>query len=130
MVQRGRVVLSISSAIRAEVEDVLSRPKIVQKFPSLTPEAVAVFLKDIDALTRAVADVPTVVLLPRDPKDEPYLNLAVIAAANYLVTWDKDLLDLMADNAEGNEFRKRVPGLLVLTPVVFLREFAQGAATP
>jgi putative PIN family toxin of toxin-antitoxin system len=128
MVQEGRVVLSISPAIRAEVEDVLSRPKVRQKFPSLTPEAVAVFLGDIDALATSAAEVPRVVTLPRDPKDEPYLNLAVAAGAKRLVTWDKDLLDLMADHPAGTDFRNRFPGLVILTPVAFLRELAQAPA--
>lgn len=33
----------------------------------------------------------------RDPKDEPYVNLALAAGAKYLVTRDKDLLDLMSE---------------------------------
>ena len=32
---------------------------------------------------------------PRDPDDEPYLNLAIKAKADFIVTRDKDLLDLM-----------------------------------
>ena len=72
-------------------------PRSVKKFPSLTPEAAAVFLSDIDALATNVTDIPAVVALPRDPKDEPYLNLAAAVGANYLVSWDKDLLDLMSD---------------------------------
>jgi len=126
MAQEGRVVLSISSPVR--VEDVLSRPRIRRKFPSLTPEAVAVFLGDIDALASCVAEVPKVVTLPRDPKDEPYLNLAVAAGAKYIVSWDNDLLDLMAENPLGTEFRGRFPGLVIVTPVAFLREMAQGPA--
>jgi putative PIN family toxin of toxin-antitoxin system len=122
MVQQGRVILCISPAVRAEVENVLNRPKVRQKFPSLTPEAVAAFLLDIDALVRIAGEVPKVVTFPRDPKDEPYLNLAVAAGATRLVTWDNDLLDLMADNPDGTDFRGRFPGLAILTPVAFLRE--------
>jgi putative PIN family toxin of toxin-antitoxin system len=130
MAQLGRIVLCISPAIRSEVADVLSRPKVRRKFPSLTSEAVAVFLGDIDALARCAAEVPRVVTLPRDPKDEPYLNLAVAAGAKHLVTWDNDLLDLMADNPQGADFRKRFPDLVILTPVALLRELDQAPAPP
>jgi predicted nucleic acid-binding protein len=65
-----------------------------------------------------------VVTLPRDPKDESYLNLAVAVGARYLVTWDNDLLDLRKDTAEGEDFRTRFPTLTVLTPVELLRELS------
>ena len=67
---------------------------------------------------------------PRDPKDELYLNLAIAAGARYLVSWDNDLLDLMADNPDGTAFRGRFPGLMVLTPVAFLRELGQASTPP
>ena len=43
--------------------------------------------------------------LARDPDDEPYLNLALTANVDFLVPWDKDLLDLMQDE----DFRTRFP---------------------
>lgn len=130
LVQTGRAALAISPAIRAEVEDVLSRPKIRQKFKSLTPEAVAVFLDDLDRLATMIEQVESVTTLPRDPKDEPYLNLALAVGAKHLVTWDNDLLDLMGENPDGADFRKSFPALVVLTPVAFLRELAQATEAP
>jgi predicted nucleic acid-binding protein len=55
---------------------------------------------------------------PRDPDDEPYVNLAVAAGARYLVTRDKDLLDLMEDA----DFRRRFATLAILDPAAFLLE--------
>lgn len=79
------------------------------------------FLRDIDRLARNVEQVSAVLALPRDPKDEPYLNLALSAGASHLVTWDNDLLGLMnQDLPEGRDFRQRFPQLTVLTPVAFL----------
>jgi putative PIN family toxin of toxin-antitoxin system len=46
----------------------------------------------------------------RDPKDDPFLAGALAGDADYLVTNDRDLLDL------GNPF-----GIAVVTPVEFLR---------
>jgi uncharacterized protein len=67
-----------------------------------------------------IADVPGQFQYDRDPKDEPYVDLALAAQAVYLVSRDKDLLELTAD--EG--FRERFPGLMVLDPAALLREMA------
>lgn len=40
LVQARRLLLAISPTIRAELQDVLNRPKIHRRFPSLTPESV------------------------------------------------------------------------------------------
>jgi putative PIN family toxin of toxin-antitoxin system len=122
LVQSGRVAVAMSPAVRAEVEDVLGRPKVRQKFKSLTSEAIAVFLSDLDRLTTTTEVARSITVLPRDPKDEPYLNLALTVGAKYLVTWDNDLLSLMGENPDGTEFRDRFPALVILTPVAFLRE--------
>jgi len=59
---------------------------------------------------------------PRDPKDEPYVNLAVEASADFIMTRDTDLLDLMKWSSEaGREFQKRFPSLRILDPVAFLK---------
>lgn len=60
--------------------------------------------------------------LPRDPKDEKYINLAVEAEADYIVTRDKDLLDLMTGiDIESKEFRQRFRPLRMVEPIKFLR---------
>jgi predicted nucleic acid-binding protein len=61
--------------------------------------------------------------LPRDPDDEPYLNLALEAGAQFLVTRDRDLLDLRRwDTSEGRDFQSRFPQLKILDPVTFIKE--------
>jgi len=68
-------------------------------------------------------NVPKRFELPRDPGDEPYLNLAIETGARFLVTRDRDLLDLMRwDTEEGRNFQSRFPDLRILDPVAFLRE--------
>jgi putative PIN family toxin of toxin-antitoxin system len=119
-VRDGRLELFLSPDILAEVRDVLSRPKTLRKFPALTPEAVDVFLGDVASHATTVPAVPKVFTLARDPKDEPYIDLAAATQARYLVSRDKDLLDLMGDDA----FRQQFPGLTVIDPVALLRELA------
>ena len=78
------------------------------------------FLADLASHATMLAAVPKVFPLPRDPKDEPYIDLAVAAQARYLVSRDNDLLDLMGDAA----FRQQFPELTVIDPVALLRELA------
>jgi putative PIN family toxin of toxin-antitoxin system len=115
-VRDGRLELVISPDVVAEVRDVLTRPKTLRKFPALTLEAVEAFVRDVEGRAVALTEVPRVFVLARDPKDEPYLNLAIASEADYLVTWDRDLLDLMGD--EG--FRQKFPTLTILDPRTFL----------
>ena len=53
------------------------------------------FLKALRSTAELTDDVPKRFSYPRDIDDEPYLNLAIETEANYLVSRDKDLLDLM-----------------------------------
>jgi putative PIN family toxin of toxin-antitoxin system len=116
-VEAGHLILSVSDAILAEVRDVLGRPAIRAKNPTITDDGVEDFIHRIDRVARKIDDVPTAYSLPRDPDDEPYLNLALAANADYLVTWDKDMLDLMQDKG----FRTQYPHLTILNPVALLQ---------
>jgi|GEM_PF-3297070 len=72
-----------------------------------------------------IKDVPERFRYERDPQDEPYLNLAIVTRADYIVSRDNDLLDLMDESrAEGQDFRVRFPMLTILDPVAFLNRIA------
>ena len=75
----------------------------------------------LEAHAEHYTDVPTEFILPRDPRDEPYVNLAIASGAHYLVTRDRDLLDLMEPSAPGSpEFLTRFPSVTILDPTEFL----------
>lgn len=76
LAEQGLVELFVSDEILTEVGDVLRRPQIQSKFPSLTEATVAEFIERIQQVAVLAAAVPAVLELARDPKDEPYLNLA------------------------------------------------------
>ena len=64
---------------------------------------------------------PHAFTLARDPDDEPYTDLAIATTTHYLVSRDKDLLDLMnQETPEGKELRRRSPNLRILAPSTFL----------
>jgi len=115
-VESGSVQLTMSQATRYEAHDVLTREAIRLKLPRLTAERVEEFLDSLDYFSRQEHGVPQLAQLPRDPKDEKYLNLAIAANAQYLVTRDNDLLDLMKDGG----FRSSYPNLEILGPAEFL----------
>ena len=87
----------------------------------LTDETVEAFLRDVLGRAEMLSEVPAAFRLDRDPKDERYIDLAVACGASYLVTWDRDLLDLMDDE----EFGRLFPGLTILEPPALLRLLPQ-----
>jgi putative PIN family toxin of toxin-antitoxin system len=114
--------LFVSRDILEEVTEVLSRPELQQKFPDLTPESVEDLLLLLDEKAILIYNVPETFRYARDPKDEPYINLALVTNAQYLVTYDTDLLDLMDERSEqGRQFRHRFPHLTILDPAAFLQ---------
>lgn len=105
-----------------EVRDVLLRPKIVERFPSLSDELVSAFLDSVRRHAVVLDDVPRLLVLQRDVKDEKYLNLAVAASAHYLVSRDKDLLDLMRpDDKLHDQLQAIAPQLVVIDPVALVQ---------
>jgi len=104
---------------------VLTRPQLRKKFSALTDDTVSAFLTRVSHFARLVRDVPKAVGLPRDRKDEKYLDLAVAVRATYLVSRDADLLDLMqGQSVEARSFRTNFSYITILDPVSFLRALA------
>ena len=122
----GAITLCLSQDVLQEVREVLLRPKIQRKFPSLTPDRVDAFLDVIQKKGLWFDTVPHTATPLRDPDDAPYLNLAICASANYLVTRDNDLLDLMRDATFTGSF----PGLTITDPVTFLTLLATEPPEP
>jgi putative PIN family toxin of toxin-antitoxin system len=119
----GAISLFVSEPILREVREVLSRPAIRLKLPRLTDRLVNALIMKIESRAIIIKNVPEEFHYERDPKDEPYVNLALVANASYLVSQDKDLLDLMtisSDAALG--FRFRYPFLRILKAADFVRE--------
>lgn len=84
--------LVVSAPIVLEYLDVLARPQIARKFRTLE----SFDLRSVLDLIRAaeIVEVPDVRAISRDPKDDIFLATAETAQAMYLVTEDRDLLDI------------------------------------
>ena len=94
LVEIGELELLVSEAGLEEIREVLTRPGLQRKFPSLTISTVRDFLDRIQVCSAYSANVRSFFELDRDPKDAKYVDLAIATKADFLVTRDKDLLDL------------------------------------
>lgn len=90
----GQIQLYLSQDLLAEVRDLLGRPNIRAKAPSLTDERVAGFLDAIIAKSHIELHPPKVFTLSQHPDDDHVFNLAIAAKAHYFVTWERRLLTL------------------------------------
>jgi putative PIN family toxin of toxin-antitoxin system len=111
-----RIELFTARYVLAELKAFTAAPRIRTKY-RLDDAILNAFFDLIRLHTTLLTDVPRVFDFPRDPADAHYVDLAVAADANLIVSRDKDLLSLKRfDTREGAEFRKRFPGLQILTP--------------
>ena len=117
LVENGEVRVFVSEAILAEIEDVLTRPKLREKYPVLTDEKVTEVLRAIRAHAVIIEEIQHFHTFERDADDEVFINLALTREAEFLVSRDKDLLDLQKNESFKNEF----PDLKILNPAEFLQ---------
>jgi putative PIN family toxin of toxin-antitoxin system len=116
--EAGAFSLFLSNAILEEIRETFTDPDIRAKNRWLTNEVVDALFKHLESSATLIQDVTEQFSYERDPDDAKYVNLALAAGAKYLVTRDKDLLDLMSDET----FRKEYPHLTILDPVAFLQQ--------
>jgi uncharacterized protein len=122
LVDSNALSLFVSSEILNEVRDVLSRPKIRQRNPDITDERVEALVSRVSEKATIVDEVAQHFHYARDPKDEKYINLAVEIEADYIVSRDKGLLDLMTGYTdECKDFRRRFRPLKIIAPVLLLK---------
>lgn len=119
----GRISLFVSEAVLRELGDVLNRPAIRQKLSGLTDRLVNALLQKVGSRAILIRNVPEEFHYERDPKDEAYVNLAIVTNATFLVSKDNDLLDLMTSASEqALRFRVRYPFMRIMNAVDFVRE--------
>jgi putative PIN family toxin of toxin-antitoxin system len=125
----GRFVLLLSDPLLREIREVPLRPELTRKYTQLTEERVHAFVGEIEFLAVHLPSTPTMFKLPRDPKDEPLIDLAIAGQADFLVTWnDRHLTYLMRrDTPEGEAFCAAFPKLQIVSPPDFLSQIEKPA---
>ncbi len=110
-----------SEATLSEAAEVLTRPTVLKRL-KMTKARVEEFVESVRDNSTVLIAVPHRFNFPRDPDDEPLIDLAIEADAQFLVTWDKDLLDLMEpENADGQTLKAQAPNLRIVAPPELLR---------
>lgn len=123
LLDTGDIKLYLSEQVLEEVRRVLNRSEVRLALPQITDVRVEALFRRLDKNATIVTHVPRVFEFSRDPEDEPYLNLAIAANAAFLVSRDRDLLDLMTGHdAESKQFRQRFRFLKISDPPGFLKE--------
>jgi putative PIN family toxin of toxin-antitoxin system len=122
LVRKDRVLLFVSKDTLNEVRNVILRPNILARLPNATPAQIDAFIEEIIELTELVEDISAKFKFERDPKDEIIINLALACKPEYIVSRDRDLLDLMTDiSVAEKEFRQKSRPLKIVEPEEFLR---------
>ena len=122
LVRDNKVLLFVSKDTLDEVRDVLFRPKILAKLPDIAFEQIEHFIQEIIRLSVFKKRINKTFKFERDPKDEMIINLALDCNAEYIISRDKDLLDLMTDiSVNGKEFRQKSRPLKIVEPIEFLQ---------
>ena len=116
LAEEKHISLHFSPDILDELKRSLNSASLRKKAKRLTDKRVETFLERVVNAGTLAPNPPPAFSLKRDPKDEPYLNLAIAMQAPFIVSRDKDLLDLMNDDG----FRKAYPFLTVIEPAAFL----------
>ncbi len=106
--QRGAFDLVLSPQILEEMGRVLLHEKL-QNFRWMAEDEVISLLQSLAEESVLVSGGVTV-RVSRDPEDDKFLGAAIEGNARYVVTGDKDLLDL-----------KRYRGVQIVRPTTFVR---------
>jgi putative PIN family toxin of toxin-antitoxin system len=121
LAESGSVELYVSRPTLSELRRVLQYTEVRAMSPNMTATRVTAFLQRLTFRATLVRRVRHAIDYPRDPDDEPYLDLAIAVHAGFLVSRDKDLLSLRhGHSAVCKEFRRKARGLQVMTPQAFL----------
>jgi putative PIN family toxin of toxin-antitoxin system len=122
LVDDGIITLFLSLEVLEEMRKVMTRPEFLAKFETVTVEMVETYLQELAKKSILIKSVPAEFKLPRDADDEIYINLAVESNSDFIVTRDKDLLDLMSGfDLVSKEFHQRFRPLKVVESLEFLR---------
>jgi len=85
-----RLTAVVCPTLLAEVDNVLSRPRLQERLPE---EARSVYLRDLASFLDVVPDPAVVPATTRDPEDDYLVALARENGVDWIVSGDKDLLE-------------------------------------
>jgi putative PIN family toxin of toxin-antitoxin system len=121
LLEQNRIRVFTSRLVLRELRLVLDYPNVRRSLPNLNDARIAAFLQRFTFRATLLRRVPHLFDYPRARQDEPYLDLADAADADFLVSRDSDLLSLAGNHTLfGKRLRQRCPRLRIVDPVTFL----------
>jgi putative PIN family toxin of toxin-antitoxin system len=116
------ITLFLSAEVLEEMREVMTRPEFLARFETASETMIEKYLAQIAGKSVFIRSVPKKFTLSRDQDDEAYINLAIESKADYIVTRDNDLLDLMTGfDDDSKEFRQKFRSLKIIQPLEFLK---------
>src|SRR3990172_9319964 len=91
--RRGALDLVTSAPLLRELDDVLGRPRITERL-GWTPEERASFIAALADFAVIVAPKKKLQVIKADPADNRVLEAAIAGSVDYVVSGDRDLLEL------------------------------------
>ena len=90
----GNVNLYTAEEILQEIRHVLLEKPHIRNRYTYSSDTVEVFIGYLTDISTVVTQLPEIRVIERDPKDDMIIACAVAASANYIISRDRDLLDL------------------------------------
>ncbi len=112
----GRIVVFVHPEILAEIDDFLLRTRVRDKYRHVRSFRTAELVRKIRKFGTWVPSVERVFELERDPSDALFIDLSIAANADFLVSRDKDLLEL----SRNESLVAKQPNLKIVDPYQFL----------
>jgi putative PIN family toxin of toxin-antitoxin system len=127
--ERRQILAILSAEVLTEYRAILRRPSLLERYPELEKPEVDVSVERLIYISDFYRRVGVRFPFPRDPKDAPFLELAIAGRATHLITTDQDLLGLAGGRDEASKrFRKRAPGVSLLRPEAFIEHHGDSLA--
>jgi putative PIN family toxin of toxin-antitoxin system len=119
------VIPLLSKPVLDEYVAVLLDEELREQFPHLDTELVEVTIRRLRYVGEYIRAPRTHFEYRRDPRDEKFIELAIALRADYLITFDEDLLSLPTNRGEaGRRFRQRLRGVQLMKPRRMVERFA------
>ncbi len=116
----------LSKPVLDEYRAVLADGEIVERFPEITPELVQITIRRLRFVGDYVRSPKVRFQLPRDVRDEKFIELALALNATHIVTHDADLLSLTTSVTDaGKRFRQRLPNVEIVTAGELVRKISR-----
>ena len=91
---QGNINLYKAPEILQEIHQVLLEKPHIRNRYTYSSEKVETFIDYLKDISIIVAQLPEIRVIERDPKDDMIIACAVAASADYIISRDRDLLDL------------------------------------